>query len=94
MNSKALAQRIAASPNRTPANTLIQSVVRRADGSVAYYTYRWNLRPRDPREADILLDPDNNLLTPAEARALATRGDAYRDYQRRTSAFVPWFPKA
>ena len=29
-----------------------------------------------------------------EARALATRGDAYRDYQRRTSAFIPWFPKS
>ena len=28
-----------------------------------------------------------------EAQALATRGDDYRDYQRTTSAFVPWFPK-
>lgn len=26
-----------------------------------------------------------------EARALETKGDAYRDYQRRTSAFFPWF---
>jgi steroid 5-alpha reductase family enzyme len=33
-------------------------------------------------------------IPPAEARALATRGDAYRDYQRRTSAFIPWFPKS
>lgn len=29
-----------------------------------------------------------------ESHALKTRGDAYRDYQRTTSAFVPWFPKA
>ena len=28
-----------------------------------------------------------------EAHALASRGDEYRDYQRSTSAFVPWFPK-
>ena len=28
-----------------------------------------------------------------EAQALRTRGDDYRDYQRTTSAFMPWFPK-
>jgi steroid 5-alpha reductase family enzyme len=28
-----------------------------------------------------------------EAQALRSRGDDYRDYQRRTSIFVPWFPK-
>ncbi len=28
-----------------------------------------------------------------EANALASRGDDYRDYQRKVSAFVPWFPK-
>jgi steroid 5-alpha reductase family enzyme len=28
-----------------------------------------------------------------EARALITRGDDYRDYQRTTSPFVPWFPR-
>ena len=28
-----------------------------------------------------------------EAQALASRGDDYRDYQRTTSAFFPWFPK-
>jgi steroid 5-alpha reductase family enzyme len=28
-----------------------------------------------------------------EARALASRGEDYRDYQRTTSAFVPWFPR-
>lgn len=28
-----------------------------------------------------------------EAQALASRGDDYRDYQRTTNAFVPWFPK-
>lgn len=29
----------------------------------------------------------------AEEQALKSRGDDYRDYQRRTSKFVPWFPK-
>ena len=29
-----------------------------------------------------------------EEQAVRTKGDAYRDYQRRVSAFVPWFPKA
>ncbi len=28
-----------------------------------------------------------------EEHALRSRGDAYRTYQRTTSAFVPWFPK-
>lgn len=28
-----------------------------------------------------------------EAQALKSRGDDYRDYQRTTSAFVPWFPR-
>jgi steroid 5-alpha reductase family enzyme len=32
-------------------------------------------------------------IPPTEARALRTRGDDYREYQRTTSAFVPWFPK-
>lgn len=30
----------------------------------------------------------------AEAQALRSRGDDYRDYQRATSVFVPWFPKS
>jgi steroid 5-alpha reductase family enzyme len=29
-----------------------------------------------------------------EAQALRTRGDDYRDYQRTTSAFFPWFPRS
>ena len=29
----------------------------------------------------------------AEAQALASRGDDYREYQRTTNAFIPWFPK-
>lgn len=29
-----------------------------------------------------------------EKRALESRGDDYRDYQRTTSAFIPWFPKS
>lgn len=32
-------------------------------------------------------------IPPAEAQSLKSRGDAYREYQRRTSAFVPWWPK-
>ncbi len=32
-------------------------------------------------------------IPPTEAQSLKSRGDAYRDYQRRTSAFVPWFPR-
>jgi steroid 5-alpha reductase family enzyme len=28
-----------------------------------------------------------------EECALKSKGDAYRDYQRSTSAFIPWFPK-
>ncbi|MBS0376666.1 MAG: DUF1295 domain-containing protein [Proteobacteria bacterium] len=28
-----------------------------------------------------------------EAQALRSKGEAYRDYQRRTSAFVPWPPR-
>ena len=28
-----------------------------------------------------------------EAQAVRSRGDDYRDYQRTTSVFVPWFPK-
>ncbi|PTY00418.1 hypothetical protein DB345_00720 [Spartobacteria bacterium LR76] len=32
-------------------------------------------------------------IPPAEAQSLKSRGDAYRDYQRRTSAFVPWIPR-
>jgi steroid 5-alpha reductase family enzyme len=29
-----------------------------------------------------------------EAQALRSKGEAYRAYQRSTSAFVPWFKKA
>ena len=29
-----------------------------------------------------------------EAQALRSRGDEYREYQRTTSAFIPWFSKA
>jgi len=29
----------------------------------------------------------------AEEQSLRSRGDEYREYQRRTSAFIPWFPK-
>jgi len=32
-------------------------------------------------------------IPPTEARALRSRGEAYRQYQRTTSAFFPWFPK-
>jgi steroid 5-alpha reductase family enzyme len=33
-------------------------------------------------------------IPPTEARSIASRGDAYREYQRTTSAFVPWFPRS
>lgn len=29
----------------------------------------------------------------AEAQALASRGEDYREYQRTTNSFLPWFPK-
>lgn len=29
----------------------------------------------------------------SEAQALARRGEDYRDYQRKTSALIPWFPQ-
>jgi steroid 5-alpha reductase family enzyme len=29
----------------------------------------------------------------AERQALASRGEDYREYQRTTSSFIPWFPK-
>jgi steroid 5-alpha reductase family enzyme len=32
-------------------------------------------------------------IPPTEAQALASRGEDYRQYQRTTSVFVPWFPK-
>jgi steroid 5-alpha reductase family enzyme len=32
-------------------------------------------------------------ITGTEAQALRSRGDAYREYQRTTSSFIPWFPK-
>lgn len=32
-------------------------------------------------------------IPPTEAQAVASRGEAYREYQRTTSAFVPWFRK-
>jgi steroid 5-alpha reductase family enzyme len=32
-------------------------------------------------------------IPPAERQSLKSRGEAYRQYQRETSAFIPWFPK-
>ncbi len=32
-------------------------------------------------------------IPPTEAQSLKSRGDAYREYQRTTSPFFPWFPK-
>ena len=32
-------------------------------------------------------------IPPSEAHSLASRGETYRAYQRRTSAFIPWFSK-
>lgn len=33
-------------------------------------------------------------IPPAEKQALLSRGDDYREYQRTTSPFIPWFPKS
>lgn len=33
-------------------------------------------------------------VPPSEEQALKNRGDEYREYQRKTSMFIPWFPKA
>ena len=33
-------------------------------------------------------------IPPTEARALESRGEDYRRYQRTTSVFVPWFPRS
>ncbi len=32
-------------------------------------------------------------IPPTEAQSIRSKGDAYRDYQRRVSKFVPWPPK-
>ena len=32
-------------------------------------------------------------IPPTEAQAVASRGEAYRRYQREVSAFFPWFPR-
>lgn len=32
-------------------------------------------------------------VRPTEAQALRSKGDRYREYQARTSAFFPWFPR-
>lgn len=32
-------------------------------------------------------------VPPSEAQSLKTRGEAYKEYQRKTSVFVPWFTK-
>jgi steroid 5-alpha reductase family enzyme len=29
-----------------------------------------------------------------EKHSLQNRGETYRQYQRKTSRFIPWFPKA
>ena len=33
-------------------------------------------------------------IPPTEAAAVSRKGDAYRRYQKSTSAFIPWFPKS
>lgn len=32
-------------------------------------------------------------IPPSEAHSIESRGEAYRSYQRRTSPFIPWFPR-
>ena len=45
------------------------------------------------RRGDGLLHHRVTGIPPTEAQALRSRGDAYRAYQRTTSAFVPWPPR-
>jgi steroid 5-alpha reductase family enzyme len=33
-------------------------------------------------------------IPPTEEQSLETKGDLYRDYQRTTSSFIPWFPSS
>ncbi len=33
-------------------------------------------------------------VPPSEEQSLKTRGDEYRAYQKKTSVFIPWFPKS
>lgn len=33
-------------------------------------------------------------VPPSEEQSLKTRGDEYRNYQKKTSMFIPWFPKS
>jgi steroid 5-alpha reductase family enzyme len=33
-------------------------------------------------------------IPPTEAQAVKSKGDAYRAYQRSTSAFFPWFSRS
>lgn len=33
-------------------------------------------------------------VPPSEEQSLKTRGDEYRAYQRKTSMFIPWFPRS
>lgn len=61
------------------------------------------VRIRNAGIVDIALQAGLNLVlaTPlllssipaTEAQALRSRGDDYREYQRTTRAFVPWFPR-
>lgn len=32
-------------------------------------------------------------VPPSEAQSIKSRGELYKEYQRKTSVFVPWFPK-
>ena len=54
--------------------------------------------------ADRILGRDGRMVRSVEAlgpgipateeQALRTKGAEYREYQRTTSAFVPWFPRS
>jgi hypothetical protein len=43
--------------------------------------------------ADALIPAEGHGIPLTEKHSLESRGDAYRQYQRSTSRFVPWFPK-
>ena len=65
---------------------------------VAYFLFAW----ASPGGCFTVLGPGVMLffllrvtgIPLTEEMSLKSKGDAYREYQRTTSAFVPWFPKA
>lgn len=62
-------------------------------GLIAWGAPQWWLAPATAAFLLVLLLGVTGIPY-TEKRALASRGDDYRAYQRATSPFVPWFPRA